>query len=650
MTTRNLIVEKSAPLFLGMNTSDDPTTLPEGYLTIAYNANLTTTGGIQKRKGYARYFNSGVTWAGKTITAGIEYVINSTSSQIVLFGTDGTGSGGVLAKALTTGMTNIATSLSGTVRPSLVQVNGLLFAFNGTNSQIQLYNGTATRQMGITLPSTAPTGVSNVNGSLTSGAKYVAAYTYYNSITGAESSPSPVSTSVTVSADPNDGITWTVVAGSATTADTIRLYRSVNGGNVLFLDNTASITATTITSTQVDAGLGVQISFENNRITDLGTPRYAATVSNRLFLSTDSNEIRFSRINTEGFSMPESFATSALVETIGSTGTGDTIIGLTTAQNRVIVIKERSLGVLDQVAGPIIDSAEDSSRFIYREIATNLDLIGHFAAASANEFAFILGKTNVYLTDGSRLTSCANSIKPTIKNLGFSATNSAKVSAITYDQRKQVMFSCMGSNAISKVTFILKGDYSLLNPGSPDFGVRWTMDTEGINTTTHPGMDVRSYVLVENSSTSLMDLYFGGVTELYKADVGDIDNSSGIYFKIIDRPRSFNNPFFKKLLKTATVYARGNAGDYDLSLGIIYDLSQIENSLATMDLDQNGETFGSSFIIIGTYVFPTSSAIFYTTNMHNKAIYGQLTFSNTNADQPVDLFNWSLSAGTKRFR
>lgn len=93
---------------------------------------------------------------------------------------------------------------------------------------MKAYNGTTLRNWGITAPASAPT-LSTSGTGIDCLASYYYVYTYCNSGTGHESSPSPVSLCLTPFT--NKTISIAVTASSDTQVDQIRLYRTTDGGS-----------------------------------------------------------------------------------------------------------------------------------------------------------------------------------------------------------------------------------------------------------------------------------------------------------------------------------------------------------------------------------------------------------------------------------
>jgi hypothetical protein len=253
-----------------MDTTSPPSALinKPGWVTDARNVNLGLSGGYDKRNGFTTQLSSA--WGSRDISFGIEYKDSAATRKTILFGTDGTAAGGRFGYVSAGAVTDILTGLSGTTRPGFVQFRDLLFFFNGVDTP-KVYDGTNTRQVGITGPAAAPSITSQTTaGSKTLLGSYVFFYTYYNSVTKAESTPSPASTSTALTGV-NNKFVLGLVAGDATTADTIRIWSTVANGNQAFLEGTTGISSTSYNAIAADSALTTALEFDNTRITSLST-------------------------------------------------------------------------------------------------------------------------------------------------------------------------------------------------------------------------------------------------------------------------------------------------------------------------------------------------------------------------------------------
>jgi len=658
MSLRNFSQDVEYGNSLGMDTTSPLTALAEGFSRLARNANLPAFGpGYVKRDGYSNQLTS-VVWTGNSVTAGIEFKTAGGTAEQVVFGTDGSASGGVLGKITSGSVTAIQSSLSGTDRPGLVQFDNLLFFYNGntTGRAPFIYDGTIAqnRQIGITLPATAPTAVVAGGGSLIAG-DYLAAYTYYNAATGAESSPSTLSASTTATL--NDKITWTITAGDATTADTIRLYRTVANGNQLFFEKTAAISATSIVSDSADSSLTTQMELDNSRIEDFTTvPKFPMVAQNRVFVTTDelitnpsfqkTNALRFSKIGQAG-PKPESFEVKALVETIGKHGSRDAIVGLAQIKDIPLVLKDRSIGRLDPIGIPD-NTAVDNVLYLYKEISDNVGAVSHWAGTQVyNEYVF-LGRDNVYATNSQTVRPVANQLQATIRAAGFTSSQVEKVSAINDTHNKRVYFSIFSSELSTEPDAVLVGDYQQY----PDF--RWTVYAEGADSSTHPGIKVGSFYQAEDSSTGNFDVFFGNILDngkVYKMNTGTNDDTLGISFKVVTRPYSMQQPFLDKLYKDVAIFATGADDSYNLTFCSIYDLSDSEESCANFTLPSLGgdwdtnEWADDDDVIEGIELVWGGSPLGQLEYQpHRKAKFQQLVFLQEGSAAPVTLLGWVSGA------
>lgn len=635
MAIRNIVQDFEFDSPKGLDTTSSIVALGRGYVREARNANVGLAGGYIKREGYTNQIST--PYGSRDITAGIEYKAAAGTRKTIVFGTDNSGAGGRYGVLSGGSVSDITTGLNGTARPTFVQFGDLLFFYNGIDDP-ELYDGTNTRQVGITAPVSAPTGVAGGVGSLTAG-NYVGAYTYYNSVTGAESTPSPLSNAVTAAG--GDTITWTIVAGSSTTADTIRFYRTVANGNTLFLDGTAAIAATSYISTIKDAGLGDQIELDNSRITDLSsTAKFAMVADNRVFLRTANNEVRFSK-QGQGGPMPESFEAKAVVSTMGKFGARDDVVGLNRISQTPVVLKNESVGRLDPVGIPDITSSADNVAFQYREISDTTGAVSHFAATQVLGELLWLAKDNIYATDGVQVRAVANTIQTTIRGLGFLSTQIDRMSAINDSENRRVYFSVFSSAAASDPDIILVGDYQMY----PEF--RWTTYEAGTDSSTHPGIKPASFFYVQNTSTGKQDVWFGNAVangKAYRMNDGDTDDSSGIYFKIITRPYFMGQPMNEKLYKKASIQAQGDGADYGLTVCCIFDIDNQEQQCIDLTLFSNAALYDDASSLYDTSLYADEAVKHLEYDMHQKANYLQLVFKQTDANAPVELFAWSVAA------
>jgi hypothetical protein len=642
MSRRNHVEELEYGDVFGMDTTSPVSALAfkTGWVRDARNCDVGLYGGYFKRYGYTAQLSSA--WGSRTITGGIEYKSSAGTQRKILYGIDGTDGrfGYIDAGAVT----NILTGLSKLVRPGFVQFGDLLYFFNGVDTP-KVYDGSATRQVGITAPTNAPSAAQNTSGSLTQLGSYLCAYTYYNSVTGAESSPSPITTVALTGA--NDQIDLTVDAGSATTADTIRFYRSGANGRQLFLDGTNAINDTTYSMTIADSALGDAMELDNSRIPDLASgAKYPAVAQNRIFLVTGNNEIRHSKIGQSG-AMGESFEVKAAVDTQGRNGGNDRLVGIGSANDIPFALKEKSIGRLDAVGIPDNQLSTDNVIYIYRELSDKIGAVSHWAAVEVEGELVWLSYDNVYATDGQRIRPVADAIQATIRGLGFGSGQVANLSAINDRKHKRLYFQVYLTSAASTPDYVLVGNYARRGEGGA-LSFRWTWYTPGTNTTTHPGIRAASYFAVTGTDGA-QEVWFGNTVlngQVYRMNDGHSDATLGIYMKIVTRPYAFRKPLFVKLYGPTGIHVKGDGDDYNLTTSAIYDLGEAETGQVEINLASGGYVYDNSYYDQAYYLQELILSRKYPS--HRKAKFQQLVFKQTDADSYLEIYGWGPSGSIFR--
>lgn len=610
------------------DTSPDGSPFVRNTLSIALNTDLTDDSLGRKRNGYTPV--NTIPWGTRRIRHGFEYRKSTGVFENLLYGEASavTGTSGIFGKMAGAGIpTTIATNLADGLKPSIIQFRNLIFVYNGTDDF--LYDGTVTRQIGITAPTTAPTLNVLIDGALNQLSPYLYVYTYYNSVTGAESSVSPPSATITTgtAAAFQDGVRLNITAGVAATADTIRIYRTVAGGSSFFLEGTVGIAATTFDSIKADSALSIEIEPDNSRLPEKA--KYATVLDNRVFVAgfaNNPNRIQYSKIGQEG-AKPESFQASDFIDC--NLNDGDKIIGLGIANNAILVLKERSVGKLTPIA---INSGGvervGSRKYIYEQLSSEVTGLSHHTLTSVDIFAIWLGRDDIYGTDGAQIFRFGRRILQTYRSLEFS--NSYKWSVVNKITTQQLIFS-VNRNGQAEPDFQLIGHYRNFPK------VAWTYYSPGSNISTHPGLQAGA--LFQATENNQRVYYFGSsaaVGTVFKFDTGTNDNTKGIYWDIRipwdhnglpDKMKMFHSYF-------ATVEGTGQGHPLIHS----FEIEKVEYIVVTAVtplLAQNGALWGAplwtSFNWAQNAIVPVS---FFP---HRKAHYGRYGLQNFNADQPMRL-------------
>ena len=481
--------------------------------------------------------------------------------------------------------------------------------------------------------------------------QYIYAYTYYNSITGAESSPSPLF-QILLEGSQNQVII-NITSGIATTADTINIYRTVANGSVLFFDSNVGISSTPFTDNTADASLDYQMELDNTQITnyiDVTHPQaaiYPTVCRNRVFLKTNDNEVRFSKIG-QFQPMPESFELKSVCSTMGIYGNEDYIVGLNSINGIPIVLKRKTIGRMEEQGLPDTTSSFDLVGYTYRELAEGYGAVSHYAAIPVYNELIYLGFNNVFATNGMNIRAIADPVKATISGLNFNVNTIDSISSLNDEQNKRVYFSVYQTDTSTVPDYVIVGDYD----SYPEF--KWTFYENGPNIATWPSFRVGSFFKLTNQITGVQEAYFGsadttlGSTHLapgqyFKMNEGDNDAGLGIYFEIITRPYSMKEPQVKKLFERARIFLTAGDSNYSLSVSAMYDLGETHE--AAQELPLIGTLTLWNQFLWNQANWSNGSIDEVTYWGHTRAKFQQLVITQSDANAPVTLLGWGTSAG-----
>lgn len=601
-----------------------------GTLAKAYNVDLIDDSLCVTRRGYLPY--SASNWGTRRIRQGYDYVNSNGNHEILVYGDDGTATGGILGrwKTTTAAPVTISSGLDASRKPSIVQVRDLAFFFNGVDSFV--YDGSGTRQIGITAPTAVATFDSLIAGELNSSGSYLVTYTYYNSNTGAESSPADPSAQIVVgSTASTQGIRVNVTAGDPSTADAIRIWRTVSGGSTFFLETTIGISDTSADIVLLDQGVGEQLELDNSRLPEV--PKYAVVYDNRIFVAgfpSNPNRVMYSKIGQNG-AMPESFQAADFTDC--NLTDGDEIIGLGVANNMVIVQKNRSVGKLIRIDAQIGGLEEGgSNKYLYEQISNEVTSLSHFAGVEMDNIWVWLGKNEVFGTNGIDIYRFGKRRQKFLKTLNYSSTVTWKFHAINKSDSKQLIFTITtGSSTEPDVQMV--GHYKDFS----DTGeLAWTTYAPGANTTTHPGLRASClFNAVVNRETRY---YFGnsnGNGLLYQFDVGTNDNGLGIEVDVRLPPEDAQDDSAKKLFKDYHLFAAGTRNvSYNITHRFYEELETSAQQSGTTDLLGSGLTAWAS-ATWGNFTWSGVRFIPVSFHPHRRARWGQYGYFNNGVDEPI---------------
>lgn len=515
-------------------------------------------------------------------------------------------------------------------------------------------------------------------GNLNENSTYLFGITYRNSTTNAESSPK-ISDPIHLGPGENRAL-LNFPAGDSSTADEIVIYRSGANSNLLLEETAIGIGSTSFVSVAFDNELLInELELDNSRITDFTTsPTFPTVANGRVFLKAGDNVVRFSKIGQRG-SMPESFEVKAFVDTEGSKGSSDTIVGLGTARDTVIVLKDRSLGRLTEAGVPDVGISSDQVIYIYTELSSAIGGVACSATTQVYEEFIFLGKDNIYATNGQTVRAIANPINQTIRDLGYNKQNLEKLSAINDTVNQRIYIAVMEDVSATSPNFVIVGDYRQY----PTF--RWTVYGDApqgfdisnnvVSSATHPGINAGSFFELQNAVTGKSDIYFGNTSkngQYYKMNKGyndivdvpqyDSDPIKPVFFEIQGRAYDMDQPLIEKLFKDTVFFAQGLSKNYTVDLFSSYDLASNRIRSRQFVLPSTGSDWGDNTDPIDTdglwgdntdpqdtdAIWAGESVIELVYDPHRKAKFYQPVWQQISLNAPVEIFGWGISATMKQ--
>lgn len=285
---------------------------------------------------------------------------------------------------------------------------------------------------GIAAPAAAPAVSAIAAGALTG--SYMARYTYarrLNGVTIAESNPSPASAAQALTAE---DLGVSVVASTDPDVTNILIYRTTNGGATYLFDQLVANNTATITSSQVDGGLGAAVSEDND-------PPPGATIVHGLRDRLWINDVDIgNRLHYSTRFFPESFPANNFIDITPETTTITAISSI----NGVLIVftKTTKYRVIEQVAG--VDSVGDNIPFIggatndftFFELPSSRGCVAPNAVVSVGPGIIYPTKDGVYVTTGT--PSPETLLSKSIQNL-FIGVKRGGIPPIDFDHESNMV-------------------------------------------------------------------------------------------------------------------------------------------------------------------------------------------------------------------
>ena len=194
-------------------------------------------------------------------------------------------------EAITIDADAVATGVAGISR--MAQIDTVLGIFAGLPVMIDDIDTGTVKRLGGDAPASAPTIAASAGAGLLTGT-YSVCYTFYDSISGWESSPSPISNEITIT---SKNIEWTGIATTSakTGVDYVRLYRTESSGEQTFYLAFERLIGTS-TFTDSISPLTTQAPDIGDHDAPPGGSYLGEAYANRFWTTDGTNSLRFSKV------------------------------------------------------------------------------------------------------------------------------------------------------------------------------------------------------------------------------------------------------------------------------------------------------------------------------------------------------------------
>lgn len=494
----------------GVSTSASADSLPAGYSPRGHNAVLQSIGGGTATVGQRKGVETGnvTPLTGSPAVLGQYQFRRLDGSSFHLLVSDG----GRLDKYnadTTTSTINATAFTAGTHYPAFASANNLCFIANGAD--VKKTDGTTVFNWGMVRPA-APTAAAASGGSMAI-ATWDVALTYFNSLTGQESSLSDFTSVATSGSNLKINISWAVPTDPQVTHVRVYMRNQTLGPNVYLVvagltpapDATWFGFVPATTATVADISLTVFGAFKllapttsSNNPPTAGW-QFPVWHKSRMFLF-DSGNAYYSQIQNLA-SFPESFDTLNNIQPI-SPNDGDTIVGAVSCFDVLFIFKKFSVWKID---------GSDPTSWIVSRVSATHGLASNRAIVQAAGVLY-------WWTNGSMglvaLSDAASEpleigkelISATVADDMLNNVNLASVCAAADESNEHVLFA-LPEVGNTRNTLVLPFNYRLKRFASD----LWNP------------MDVSSFGVVETASANRV-VYMGGYAgQIFKWDVGAND-------------------------------------------------------------------------------------------------------------------------------
>ena len=341
--------------------------------------------GELRRRGGLTKVTSSSAWSGQTVNSMFAYKVRSGVWKLLVGGDTKLGflSGNAIQDVPIVGASAFTSS---TIPMKFNQYKDIVYVCRTQMGTLYRTDALSIAAAGISPPTTAAVLAEGGSGDLAAG-NYIGVVTFYNSATGAESNPSPVSNTLALSASKE--IDWSSIPVSTNPqVDSRRIYRTLvdQQGEYYEVTTISDNVTTTLTEDVLQVDMGDPVSFDNGLPPDIC--KVAEVFTERLWIS-DGVDLFFSE-----FGLPENFSEFSVIQV--SPDDGHSINGLLAYGNVLLVGKTNAVHYI---------IGADESDFELKMLDDTAGVVSHESMRTAKGLAFWFGGNNFYEFNG-------NSVEP----------------------------------------------------------------------------------------------------------------------------------------------------------------------------------------------------------------------------------------------
>ncbi len=280
----------------------------------------------------------------------------------------------------------------------------------------------------------------------------------------------------------------------------------------------------------------------------------------------------------------------------------------------------------------------DRDTFVVNEVTLSTGCIAHKSIVKVDNNLVFWSDRGVYSFDGINVHYLGEPIETTTEDINYNRIG--QVVAELYKAKNQVWFSVStGSNTNNNRVICMTYDPT----ASEGAGIK----KDNVAFANYTGMAFNAFGL-ERSITELDRLYAGNYAgRVFKQDIGDNDDGEGIDFQVKTPEIDMGEPDQFKRFRYLWIFLK-QQGNYSLTVSYVTDFG-VGGSSATVSLSVAGDSNLWGTLIWGIDKWGGDSIVKSRVGLKAKGHFMSITFSNSNADQPITRKGFSVIGQLKSY-